>query len=119
MMQDILNWITSNIKVGEIELSFSPLQAILRFVLPLTGIFVLYKVLLLITHKILEKPKELKKELKQSIYRYTRLTLRIIFLIITAVLIANFFETEIQKYMLGFWRILKQPFFSSGGKIFP
>lgn len=115
MIKNILNWITSNIKVGEIELSFSPIQAILRLILPLTGIFVLYKVLLLITHKILEKPKKLKPELKQSIYRYTRLTLRIIFLIITAVLIANFFETEIQKYMLGFWRILKQPFFSSGG----
>ncbi|RKX86749.1 MAG: mechanosensitive ion channel protein MscS [Spirochaetes bacterium] len=115
MGQDILNWITSNIKVREIELSFSPLQAVVRFVLPLAGIFVLYKILLLITNKILEKPKKLKQELKKNIYRYTRLTLRIIFLTITAVLIANFFEAEIQKYMLGFWRILKQPFFSSGG----
>ena len=114
-MRNILSWITSNIRVREIELSFSPLQVIIRFILPLSGLFILYKILLYLSKKVIYKPKKLNIKLKKGIFKYTRLGLRIIFLAITAVLIANFFEAEIQKYMLSFWKILKQPFFSSGG----
>ncbi len=114
-MRNILDWVTSNIRVGEIELSFSPLQVVIRFILPVSGLFILYKILLYLSKKVIYKPKKLNIKLKKNIFKYTRLGLRIIFLAITAILIANFFEAEIQKYMLSFWKILKQPFFSSGG----
>ncbi len=115
VVDSIMNWITLPLRVGNIELSFSPLQALLRFILPLVGILFAYKLILFFSKKLIYKPEKLKEETKGIIYHYTRLFFRLVLLLVLAILIGNFFETEIQKYLLGIWNVLKQPFFSSGG----
>ncbi len=114
MIRDIWDILNKPIKIGTINLSFSIFSIAVRFILPLLGAYLAYKLILHFTKKLIYKPKGVKREIKDRIYKYTRLVFRIIFLVIAAILVGDFFEAEIQKYLYVFWNVLKEPLFTSG-----
>ncbi len=114
MVDKFWSLVNQPIKIGPLAFSFSVFTIVVRFFLPLFVAFVVYKVLLYFARRLIYKPKNLKEEIKDKIYRYTRLLFRVVFLIVVAILVGDVFEAEIQNYLYVFWNILKQPLFTSG-----
>ncbi len=114
MIKTFWNLLNQPIKIGPISFSFSIFTIVVRFFLPLLLSFIVYKLLLYFARRLIYKPRTLQEDIKKKIYRYTRLVLRVIFFIVVAILVGDFFEAEIQNYLYIFWNVLKQPLFTSG-----
>ena len=109
-----MTFIISPLQIGGIVFSFSPLQALLRFFLPLILLFTLYKLLLFLLKRLILRPLKIKEELKQKVFHRIRLLLRIAAFAVLIFLALSFFEAEIQSYVALVWDILNNPFFSAG-----
>ncbi len=102
------------VQIGETRLFFTPLQAILRFLLPLGLLFFCYKLLLFLVRRLVIRPLKIKEENKKKAYRYTRLVLRVVVLIGFLIILIGFFETEIEKYLAAIWAVLRSPLWTAG-----
>jgi potassium efflux system protein len=93
---------------------FSPLQALIRFVLPVFLLVLGYKLLLILVRRLILKPIKAAEETKQKAYRWTRLAFRIGLLVALFTVIVGFFESEIPQYVARIWEVLKSPLFTAG-----
>ena len=114
MLEAFLTFIISPLQIGGISFSFSPLQALLRFFLPLIILFTLYKLLLFLIKRLILKPLKIKEELKKRVFKRIRLFFRIAIFAVLFFLVLSFFEAEIQSYVAIVWDILNNPFFTTG-----
>lgn len=114
MIDAIKSFLLSPLEIGRIPFSFSPLEGLLRFVLPLVVLFVLARVLLLLIRRVIIKRIKIPEENKDKIYRYVRLVLRIGVLIVLLFILFSFFGAEIGKFLSRVWGVLTTPFTSAG-----
>ncbi len=114
MIEAFLTFIISPLQIGGISFSFSPLQALLRFFLPLILLFTLYKLLLFLIKRLILKPLKIKEELKKRVFKRIRLLFRIAVFAVLLFLVLNLFEAEIQNYVALIWDMLSNPFFTAG-----
>jgi len=114
VIEKFWNLVNQPIRIGPIAFSFSIFTIVVRFLFPLLIAFIVYKLLLYFAKRLIYRPKNLKDDIKEKIFRYTRLLLRVIFLIVVTILVGDVFEAEIQNYLYVFWNVLKQPLFTSG-----
>jgi small-conductance mechanosensitive channel len=102
------------LEIGRFSFFFSPLEALLEFMLPLVLLFVLARVVLVILRRVILKRMKIPEENKNKIYRYTRLTLRILVLIVLLFILFSFFGAEIGKFLRQVWSVLTTPFTTAG-----
>lgn len=114
MIEAFLSFIISPLQIGGINFSFSPLQALLRFFLPLILLFTLYKLFLFLIKRLVLKPLKINEELKKRVFKRIRLLFRIAVFAVLLFLVLSFFEAEIQSYVVIVWDILNSPFFTAG-----
>ncbi len=114
MIESISQFLLSPLKIGGMSFLFTPAQAMFRLLLPILLIFIAYKILLLLIRRLILKPLKIEEEIKNRIYRYTRLVLRIAVFILLFSLITGFFGSEIQYYITTIWNILTRPFYTAG-----
>lgn len=114
MLEAFLTFIISPLQIGEISFSFSPIQALLRFFLPLVILFAFYKLLLFLVKRLILKPLKIKEELKKRVFKRIRLLFRIAVFAVLLFLVLSFFGGEIESYVAIVWDILNNPFFTAG-----
>ncbi|UCF96443.1 MAG: mechanosensitive ion channel [Spirochaetaceae bacterium] len=114
MIANLKAFLLTPLEIGSISFFFSPLQAILRFVLPLVLLFVVARVLLVILKRVILKQVTIPDENKQKIYRYIRLVLRIVVLIVLLFIVFSFFGAEIGNFLARVWEVLTTPFTAAG-----
>jgi small-conductance mechanosensitive channel len=114
VLETFLIFIISPLQIGGISFSFSPLQALLRFFLPLIILFAFYKLFLFLIKRLILKPLKIKEELKKRVFKRIRLLFRIAVFAVLLFLVLSFFEAEIQSYVAIVWDILNNPFFTAG-----
>jgi potassium efflux system protein len=114
VIASLKSFLLAPLEIGSFSFFFSPLEALLQFILPLVLLFVLARVLLVILRRVILKRVKIPEENKQKIYRYTRLTLRILVLIVLLFILFSFFGAEIGKFLGQVWSVLTTPFTTAG-----
>jgi potassium-dependent mechanosensitive channel len=114
VIDSILEFFTSPLTIKNTSLIFSPLEIILKLVLPIAGSYILYKLLLLLVNKLILKQLKLTVDTKKSIHTTIKRILRIILFCGVLLVIINFLGKEILNYVAEIWKILSTPFFTSG-----
>jgi len=110
----IKSFLLSPLAIGRMSFSFSPLEGILRFVLPLVLLFVVARILLVLFRRVVLKRLKIPEENKDEIYRYVRLVLRIVVVIVFLFILFSFFGAEIGSFLARVWGVLTTPFTSAG-----
>jgi potassium efflux system protein len=114
VIASLKSFLLAPLDIGRFSFSFSPLEVLLQFILPVVLLFVLAMVLLVILRRVILKRMKIPEENKRRIYRYVRLTLRIAVLIILVFILFSFFGAEIGKFLARVWAILTTPFTTAG-----
>ena len=114
VIASLKSFLLTPLEIGRFSFFFSPLQALLQFILPLIVLFVLARVLLVILRRVILKRVKIPEENKQRIYRYVRLVLRIMVLIVLLFIMFSFFGAEIGNFLVRVWSVLTTPFTSAG-----
>lgn len=116
-MEDILELLseifTENIVLGVIEFPFSLLDLLLRAVLPLVVFFFVFKLIRLAFKKALARSR-LKEETSGRIFRWIRIILRLIYLLLFAIFVGRLFGAELARYFGIFFSALNEPLIESG-----
>jgi len=110
----IRSFLLSPLEIGRVSFSFSPLEGLLRFILPLVVLFISARVLLLLIRRIVLKRIKIPGENKDKIYRYVRLVLRFVVLIVLLFILFGFFGAEIGSFLSRLWTVLTTPFTAAG-----
>lgn len=103
----------SPIVLGEIRFPFNLSYFLLQFTIPVLIFFVSVKLILLFLTEILSAVN-LNEDVKEKIYHWARVILRIIFSIFILVFTGRLFGAEILRYIRIFYDLLSTPFFESG-----
>jgi potassium efflux system protein len=114
VISTLKSFLLSSLHINGITFFFTPLEALLGFVLPLVLLFILVRILLVFLQRVVLKRLQIPEENKRKIYRYTRLFLRIAALIVFLFVVFNFFGAEIGRFLGGVWVVLTTPFTSAG-----
>jgi potassium efflux system protein len=105
----------STLRVGGVHLSFTPLQAILKFALPIAALFVVrYLLLALVVRRLILRRFKIPEESRRTAYRRTRLALNIVVYVLLAFIVMSFFGAEIGTYLSRIWEVLTTPFTTAG-----
>lgn len=108
-----LDFITQYISIGPVELPFSILDLVLRFVLPVLGMVISYIIILWTVKRFVFRSK-LSDDLKNKIIRYLRIILKLLILIGSVAAIGNLLGSQVSYWFGRFLNILNEPFFVSG-----
>ena len=108
------SFLLAPLEIGRFSFFFSPLEALLQFILPLVLLFVLAGVLLVILRRVILKRLKIPEENKRRIYRNVRLIVRIVGLIVLLFILFSFFGAEIGKFLERVWTVLTTPFTTAG-----
>jgi potassium efflux system protein len=114
VIQAIRSFLLSPLEIGSLSFSFSPLEALLRFVLPLLLLFVAARLLLMLIRRLILRRLKLSEESRQHIYRYSRLVLRIVVFVMFLFILLSFFGAEVWRFLGSMWQILSTPFATAG-----
>lgn len=114
MIESIRDFFTSPIIIENTSLYFSPLDIILKLILPVIGSYILYKLLLFLVKALILKPLKITVDTKNKIRTIIKRILRIILFCGCLLIIINFLGREILKYVTSIWQVLSTPFFTSG-----
>jgi potassium efflux system protein len=114
VIASLKSFILAPLEIGRFSFFFSPLEALLRFILPLVLLFVLARVLLAVLRRVILKRLKIPEENKQKIFRYVRLILRILVLIVLLFILFSFFGAEIGNFLGRLWSVLTTPFTTAG-----
>ncbi|MBN2532293.1 MAG: mechanosensitive ion channel [Spirochaetales bacterium] len=114
MVESIIDFFISPIRINNTSLFFSPLDIILKLILPVFGIYILYKLLFFLVKDLILKPLKITIDTKNKIRIIIKRILRIILFFGFLLIIINFLGKEILKYITSIWEVLSTPFFTSG-----
>jgi len=114
VIASLKSFLLAPLEIGRFSFFFSPLEALLQFVLPLVLLFVLSRVLLVVLRRVILKRVKIPEVNKQKVYRYSRLVLRIVVLIVLLFILFSFFGAEIGKFLGQVWSVLTTPFTTAG-----
>ena len=103
----------TDISLGNLNLPFSLLDVVLKVILPLILVIIAYKLLLMALRQLL-KVFKVKENISGSIFRWSRLVLRVTGFLTGIAFIGALLGTEIANYMGKFIKLLNDPFFETG-----
>jgi small-conductance mechanosensitive channel len=109
VFEQIILFFESPLKLWGITLS--PLDIVLLLLLPLIGGFIIYKLLVLITKKVIIKP--FKEETGKTVLKTVKLVLRLIFILYVFMLVVNILGPNIIQFIEGIGKMLSNPFFKT------
>ncbi|MFP4443802.1 MAG: hypothetical protein ACLFST_11835, partial [Spirochaetia bacterium] len=92
-MEEIFDFLSSSIEIGETQLSFSVLELFLTLVLPTAAALVFYKLFLLVIKRLLNQA-EMGEAGRRNIYRWTKIILRFLRIVLFIILTARLFGAE-------------------------
>ncbi|MBN2738528.1 MAG: mechanosensitive ion channel [Spirochaetales bacterium] len=115
MFDTFVQFMTRKIAIGQTELFFSPLKVFVWVILPLIGLYIVYRLLALLAKTVVKRFHLLKEgDEQKKLYHFTRRILRILFFLGIGAIIINFLGEEISSYFTVFIKVLTTPFFESG-----
>jgi len=114
VIKSLKSLLLAPLEIGRFSFFFSPLEALLKFLLPLVLLFVVARVLLVILRRVILKRLKIPEESKEKIYRNTRLVMRIAVAIVLLFILFSFFGAEIGKFLSQVWSVLTTPFTTAG-----
>jgi len=115
VIETIRSFLFSPLVLNGLTFSFTPLEAILRFVLPIAALFVgKYLILALLVRRLILRRLRIPEEARQRAYRRTRLALRIVLYTALVFVVLGFFGAEIGVYLSKIWEVLTTPFTTAG-----
>ena len=110
MIETIRSFLFSPLVLNGLTFSFTPLEAILRLVLPIAALFVgKYLILVLVVRRLILRRLRIPEEARLQAYRRTRLALRIILYTALVFVVLGFFGAEIGVYVSKIWEVLTTP----------
>ena len=86
---------------------------ILRFVLPVAGVYVVLKVIVVLVRRLVART-QFSERARASILRWVRIAARLVFLIVILLIGANLFGDRIRETLAAIYGFLREPFFTSG-----
>jgi potassium efflux system protein len=114
VIASLKSFFQSPLEIGRFSFFFTPLEALLQFILPVALLIAAARALLVILRRVILKRLNIPEENKKRIYRYTRLVLRIVVLVVLLFIVFSFFGAEIGKFLGRMWSILTTPFTTAG-----
>ncbi|MBT3273316.1 MAG: mechanosensitive ion channel [Spirochaetales bacterium] len=108
----VIDFLSASIILGSLELPFSWLR-LAGAVLLLGVFFVVYRLLLLATRKILGRTKASEK-VQKNVIRWVRIGLRVLYLVGFFSLVGWLFGARMLEYLGRFFSVLGEPLISSG-----
>lgn len=109
----ILDFFTSTVVLGELELPFTYLIFFRNFLLPVVLLLIGFKLFLFAVRRILKKSR-FKEETSQRIYRWTRFLIRISFFAAFLIFFSSLFRRGSVDFFKIFGTFLTQPLIESG-----
>lgn len=113
-MNEFVAFFTKSRELGQTGLSLSILDLLLYVVLPIVGLVVLYRLLLLLMRRVILRPLKIKEETRERAYRYVRLAFRILFFIGVVAIVARFLGSQLGKQLGLLWGALNTPIIEAG-----
>ena len=99
--------------IGDTTMPFSIFEFIFTFALPLIILFAVYRLILYLIKRLLNKSK-LETETKEKIQKGIKLFLRLVYLVIFFSLAGRLFGARMFTYINSIYSIISEPFFESG-----
>lgn len=113
-MLDIVNgFLTAKVQLGKIILPFSLQRFLIQFILPVTGIYIAYRILLLLIRRFIRKT-DMADEAKKRISAWIRTLMWLIAMAGIILLFGRLFEDELPAYVTQMLDFIQQPFYESG-----
>jgi len=112
-LSGILNIVSQPIILGELNLPFSLLQLVWRFLLPLAGIILAYILLFHLLKRILKRTNA-PELTKHRLQRWIRLFLRLLVLTGALVLFSNLLGARGAEFLGNFIKFINEPLFTAG-----
>ncbi len=112
-LEVVNRFIFSDIVLGTLTFPFNLFKLILEFVLPIAFLSILFKFLKKLIKRILSKT-EMEKASQKTFLRWTKIILRLIYIIVLGSLISRLLGAEIFKYFSLIYNFLAAPFIVSG-----
>ncbi len=109
----IAAFFTSKLQINGLPVSFSPLELLLRLILPLAIVVGVYRGLLLLVRRVILRPVKVP-ETGARIARIVRTVLRSLAALAAALILTSFFGAQIRTYLGKIWEVLTTPFVSAG-----
>ncbi len=113
-MNEFVTFFTKSRELGQTGLSLSILDLLLHVVLPIVGLVVLYRLLLLLVRRVILRPLKIKEETRERAYRYVRLAFRILFIIGVVAIVARFLGSQLARQLSLLWGALNTPILDAG-----
>ncbi|MBN1835773.1 MAG: mechanosensitive ion channel [Spirochaetales bacterium] len=115
MIDLVRAFLTSPLELGGIRFSFSLLDAVLQFALPIVALFVAQRLILsLLVRRLILGRLKISDQAKEQAYRRTRLVLRIVVSLAVLFVVLGFFGAEMGRYLARAWEVLTTPFATAG-----
>jgi len=114
-IKEILNNVFfTQIEIGNISLPFNLFGLLLRFILPITVIFFIFKLIKRGIAVLIDRSKA-KEENKATAKKWVRRGINIIYLILIGIFVSSMLGAETIRYLRMIFDVLNQPFIESGG----
>lgn len=107
------DWLSDRIVLGPIALPFSIIELVIELALPLIGAALLVWLTSFLFRRLV-RSTELADETKARVVRWIRLIARLVWTIVLVGLVSRILGGELARWTATVFRILNQPFFSSG-----
>lgn len=107
------DWLSEQIVLGPIRLPFSILELVLELALPLLGVTVFVWFISFLLRRLV-RSTELNDDTKVRVIRWIRLVARLLWTVALIGLISRILGAELARWTARIFRVLNQPFFSSG-----
>ena len=115
MIAALRGFLAAPLQIGELTLFFSPLDAIVQFVLPIAGLVVAkHLILVLLVRRVILRRLKLPTDVEAQVYRRVRLAVRVVLGVLVALVVLGFFGAEIGRYLSRIWAVLTTPFTTAG-----
>jgi len=101
-----------SVTVGQIELK--PFDLALKVVLPVIGMYILYRVVLALFRRLFFKKWKLKKQTGKRMERLVKILLRIAVLTGVVMIVGRYIGPDIPNYLTVLWNALREPLIASG-----
>lgn len=114
LVSAVTEFLGQRLRLGERELPITWGAFIFAYVLPIVGMYLFIRLLVLLVKRLLEKSR-LKDESKQQLMKWFRLGYRLLFVVAVAILTAALLGDQIIESLRSVVGFLREPFYQSGG----
>lgn len=109
----LVQFLSNSVQIGRSTLPFTPLDLVLRFLLPLILYFVVWRLLSRPTLRLIVG-LSVSRMARHRLLRGFRIAVRVLFLFLSIILAASVLGAGMQKFLGAMFQFLNQPIYTSG-----